>query len=368
MAKKKEQVADTKVLSIKTAVLQEMVNRAIKGAGQNKLIPITSLMAIQLKDKQLTLITTDASNTLYITHKLEAEDFYCVVQAEQFSKLISKMTSENIILELVDSVLNVKGNGNYKLELPLDENGKAIKYPDPVADSQLDGESVTINLATIKSILNVNKAALATTLEEPVYTGYYVGDKVVTTDSYKICGLNVSLFEEPVLISPEMMELLGIMTSEKINVYMQDDILEFVTDDCIVYGHKMSGIEEFAIDAINDLLDEEFECSCKVVKSDLLALLDRIGLFVSVYDDRMIILTFTDCGIEISSKQSNGVEVIPYAESKSIKEYTCCIDLLMFTQQIKANTADIIEIQFGNERSIKLVNGDVIQVVALLDA
>ena len=367
MAKKKEQ-AETQTLSIKTTVLQDMVNRAIKGAGQNKLIPITSLMAIQLKNKQLTLITTDASNTLYVMHTLEVDDFYCVVQAEQFSKLISKMTSENTMLELVNSTLTVKGNGNYKLELPLDENGKAIKYPDPVADSQLDGDSVEINLTTIKSILNVNKAALATTLEEPVYTGYYVGDKVVTTDSYKICGLDVKLFDEPVLISPEMMELLGIMTSEKINVYMQDDILEFVTDDCIVYGHKMPDIEEFAIDAISGLLDEEFESSCKVVKSDLLALLDRIGLFVSVYDDRMIILTFTDCGIEISSKQSNGVETIAYTESKNVKEYTCCIDLLMLTQQIKANTADTIEIQFGNERSIKLVNGDVTQLIALISA
>ena len=48
-------------LSIKTEKLKEMVSRSIKGVGNNKLIPLTSLMAIELKDGKLTLITTDAT-------------------------------------------------------------------------------------------------------------------------------------------------------------------------------------------------------------------------------------------------------------------------------------------------------------------
>ena len=52
---------------IKTTTLQEMIAKAIKGASNNKLIPLTSLMAIEVKDKVLTLTTTDATNYLYIT-------------------------------------------------------------------------------------------------------------------------------------------------------------------------------------------------------------------------------------------------------------------------------------------------------------
>lgn len=355
-------------LSIKTVVLQEMVSRAIKGAGQNKLIPLTSLIAIQLKKKRLTLITTDASNTLYIMQdKVEGENFYCVVQVEQFSKLISRMTSENTILELDGAILTVSGNGNYKIELPLDENGELIKYPDPVAENKLNGEVKDINLSTIKTILNTNKAALATTMEMPAYTGYYVGEKVVSTDTYKICGLSVKLFDEPLLIAPDTMNMLDVMTEEKIGVYMKDDIIEFITKDCIVFAHKMEGIEDFAIDAINGLLNEEFESSCKVSKTDLLALLDRISLFVGVYDNKSITLTFTDKGIDISSKQSNGVEMITYMDSKNFKAYTCNIDITLLVQQIKANAADSIEIQYGNERSIKIVDGNITQVIALLE-
>ena len=355
-------------LSIKTVVLQEMVSRAIKGAGQNKLIPITSLMAIQLKQNQLTLITTDASNTLYIVQdKVEGDDFYCVVQVEQFSKLIARMTSENITLELNNSILSVKGNGNYKIELPLDENGECINYPDPASELKVEGEIVDINLTTIKTILAVNKASLAVTMEDPQYTGYYVGDRVVTTNRDTICALGVKLFDTPVLISPETMNILDVMTEEKIGVYRSEGVIEFITKDCIVYAYEMEGIDDYAIDVIEQLVDEEFDSSCKINKSDILALLDRINLFVSVYDNKAINLTFTPEGIDVSSKQSNGIEKISYVDSKNFKPYTCMIDIVMLTQQIKANKCDTIELQYGNDGSIKLIDGNITQIIALYE-
>lgn len=354
--------------SIKTVVFKEMVSRAIKGASCDKLMPLTSLMAIQLKDKKLTLITTDATNTLYIMQEnIDADDFYCVVQIDQFSKLIARMTSENVSLELNDAILTVTGNGTYKIELQLDENGELIQFPDPVYELKVNGEIVDINLSTIKTILAVNKASLAITNEEPAYTGYYVGDRVVTTNRDTICGLDSKLFNFDVLISSEMMNMLDVMTEEKIGVYMSDDIIEFITKDCIVFGHIMEEIEDFAIDVINNLLDEEFESSCKISKTDFLALLDRISLFVGAYDDSAIMLTFTDKGIDVSSKQSNGIETITYLESKNFKPYTCMIDVLMLTQQVKANRADTIQIQFGNDNSIKIVDDNVTQVIALYE-
>ena len=110
-------------LTIKTVKLKEMVAKAVKGVGNNKLIPLTSLMAIELKDATLTLITTDATNYLYISEdKVVGEDFYVVVDANVFSKLISKMTCEDVTLEIKSDIiaLQVKGNGTYKIELPLD--------------------------------------------------------------------------------------------------------------------------------------------------------------------------------------------------------------------------------------------------------
>ena len=187
------------------------------------------------------------------------------------------------------------------------------------------------------------------------------------TDTYKICGLDVSVFEEPMLISPEMMNLLDVMTEEKIQVDVADDVLVFTTPDCVVYGHKMEGIEDYQVDAITQLLTEDFDSFCKVSKTDLLAALDRIALFVDQYDNKAITLTFTKDGLNISSKQSSGVEVLPYIASDKFKAYTCKIDIVMLTTQVKALVTDAVTIHYGNERSIKMTEGNITQVIALLE-
>ena len=357
-------------LSIKTVVFQELVSRAIKGASQNKLIPLTSLMAIEVKAGTLRLITTDASNYLYIRQDgVAGDDFYVVVPVEQFSKLISKMTSENLTLELDDASLTVKGNGTYKIELTLDEEGNLIQYPDPVATELMTSnpkDTKTIKLTTVKTILNTNKAALALTMENPQYTGYYVADKVVSTDSYKICCLNVPVFDEPVLIAPESMNLLDVMTVEDIDVDIFEDVMVFGSKDCTVYAHKMEGIKDFNIQAIQGCLDEEFTSSCKVSKTELLAALDRISLFVGKYDNNAVNLTFTEKGLNISSPASTGSETLEYMDSQNFVPYDYRLHIGMLQQQIKAYAADSVLIKYGNEAFVKFVDGNVVQILSTL--
>ena len=355
-------------LTINTSTLQNMVAKSMKGASCNKMIPLTGLMAIELKDHLLTLTTTDATNYLYVREgKVEGDDFYVVVQAEMFAKLISKLTCEKVSLDLKDNILVVTGNGKYSIELPLDEEGELIKYPDPLENSNMGGEELTINLSTIKLILNTAKAALANTLEVPCYTGYYVGDKIVATDTYKICGINIKLLPEPALISPEMMNLLDIFTDEKFVAIRDGNTMLFESSGCTVYGTLMDSIEDYQIEAIDGLLEQGFESSCKLTKSALLQLLDRLALFVSPYDKNGVYLTFTREGLQIESKQANSVEVIPYAESKDFRDFTCCVDIEMLHSQVKANTGDGITIHYGEDNAIKITDGNVAQVVALLE-
>lgn len=360
-------------ITLKTSILQQMVGRAVKGASCNKMIPITELMAIQLKDNVLTLVTSDATNYLYIRQdKVQGDDFYVVVRVETFSKLISKMTSEDISIELQEDKLQVVGNGKYFIELPLDEEGQLIKYPDPAhrtTDPKIVAapmDTVEIHLSTIRTVLTTNKAALATTMEVPCYTGYYAGNEIVSTDTYKICATKIKLFDTPVLISPEMMNLLDIMTEEKIKVFFEStNELIFDTPDCVIYGTVLEGIEDYAITAINELINEEFHSMCKIPKSAFLGVLDRLSLFVSVYDKNEIYLTFTRDGLMVSSKQSNGTELIKYSDSKNFKDYTCAIDISMLITQVKAQAGDMVELWYGEENAVKMIDGNIIQIVAL---
>ena len=69
----------------------------------------------------------------------------------------------------------------------------------------------------------------------------------------------IKLFDEPKLLSKEMVELLSVMTSEKIKVQITDNILVFTSPDTAVYGTVLEGIDDFSIDKINSLIDTDFE-------------------------------------------------------------------------------------------------------------
>ena len=356
-------------LTMNTVKLQDMVAKAVKGASNNKLIPITSLMAIELKSNHvLTLTTTDATNYLYIDeHKVDGDEFYAVVPVDVFSKLIARMTCENVTLTVHPEIkiLEVKGNGNYKIELPLDENGQLIKYPNPYKEGE--NSDIKLNLSTVKVILDTLKSALATTLENPCYTGYYAGDSVIATDTYKIANMDISLFDTPVLVSAELMNLLSVITDENIYVSIAGDVLQFSTSNCRIYGRAMEGIEDFAVEPITALVDTEMDSVCSLNKVQLLQVLDRLSLFVGPYDKNAVRFTFTKDGLEVSSKASSSVEMIPYISSKDFIEFTCMIDVQMITQEVKAIQADVIEMYYGEDNAVIMKDGNITIVVALLE-
>lgn len=358
-------------LTVETQKLQDIVAKAAKGASDNKMIPVTGLMAIVGEDDFLTLITTDATNYLYITEQVKgANDFYAVVQVELFSKLISKITDKDITLEVFDDVLYVKGNGVYKIELPLDEEGKPITYPKPNSSINLSEEDAnvkhyTIDIADIRKVINVAKSALSTTIENPCYMGYYIGDNVIATDTYKICGIDIKLFDEPVLMSAELMDLIDLCSSDFVNVYIKDLDIVIDTNNISIVGKLMDNISDYAVDAITSLLDSKFESFCTVNKGSLVQLLDRLSLFVGVYDKNEVTLTFSATALTLTSKQINSTESISYLSSVNPKPFKCAINILMLQSQVKANSGEVIEIGYGLDNAIKLSDDNVTQILAL---
>lgn len=356
-------------MKIKTELLKEMISAAVKGAGNNKFLPITELIGIKAQDNILSLTCTDATNYIEVSEPVECEPFYAAVNADIFAKLVGKITSNETEITVTENAVIIKGNGEYKIGIQLDEDGKAVKFENKFnADDDIwKVDKQTIKTETIERILNVNKSALATTLELPCYTGYYCGKDVVSTDTYKITVLDTNIFDEPCLISPQVMELLSVFKGDDINVYTKDDIMIFVDEKIKIFTHKLAGIEDFAIDSINRLMDSEFEKFCTFNRQAMINLLDRISLFVGPYDNNAVMLNFTDKGIQVSSRQSNGVEIIPYAGVSDVTPYQCSIDVNLLMTQLKSQTTDITELWYGNDKAIKMCSDDVTQIVCLIE-
>lgn len=360
-------------LKIKTVVLQEMLSKAIKGAGNNKLIPITGLLGIRQDSASsvLCLTTTDMSNYLYVQMSNEsAEDFSVTVSADTFAKLISKMTCETVSLEIKDAYLEIVGNGTYKIELPLDENGELIKYPDPIgklSDSQKI-DTGTIDSYVFGTISNSIKPALSVTSEVPCYMSYYVGDSVIATDTYKIAGLMENVFKNPRLLSANTVDLLTLVKSDSVAYSVYDTgVITFSASDIVVYSSPVEGLEEFAIKEITNLLNITSDSYCEVAKDDFLQLLDRLSLFVSPYDKNAINLTFAKDGIIVTSKSISGMEIIPYVSIHDYAEFSCAVDIQMLQSQVKGIPTSTVNIYYGHPNALKLKTDKLIQIIGLLE-
>lgn len=359
-------------MKIKTSLLQDMVSKAIKGASNNKMIPITNLLGIEVKGENITLMTTDGSNQLRISEKVDydpmhgPQDFYTIINADIFSKLVGKTTTEFIILTNNENYLEVKGNGTYKIEIPTNEDGEIIKFPTFSINTQ---ESKQISIEKLKNILNTAKVSVAKTMEVPCLTGYYIADKVATTDREMMCGINEKLLDTGILLSSDMAELLQILTGDYVYLFQEDNKLLFKTDTITVYGKQLEGLDIYPVKALDNLMNLAYDNIAKVNKQDLLNVLDRMSIFVTDYDKNGVFLSFTEDGLQLTSQKSNASELLEMDmdANKEFVPFNCLIDIEMLKAQVQTNSTDIVEIHYGQEKSIKLIDGNTTLIICLLD-
>lgn len=357
-------------MKIKTSILQNMVSIAIQGSSNNRMIPISSLMGIELVNGTLTLTTTDGSNQLRVNAKIENTEemetsFYTIVDAEIFSKLVSKTTKPTITLKNENNWLLVEGNGTYKLDIPVNEEGEIIRFPDI---KEITTESCPIETELLQYAITTAKASVAKTMEAPYLTGYYIADDIIATDRQMACRVGAKLVKEPILLSNEIAELLMLVEDKEINLLKEGNNLLFVTPNITIACKELEGKEMYPVQQINGLLETQYTNTIKVNKQDLLSVLDRMGLFVTDYDNNGVKLVINASGLAIQSQKSNAMEYIDILPSdKPIYEFDCLIDIEMFKAQVETISSEKVQIAYGEEKSIKLVDGATTLIIALLD-
>lgn len=359
-------------LSLPRITLQALVAKATKGASCNKMLPITGLLAISADNGVVTVTTSDASNYLYTfrTNVETDEKFYVVTQVETFSKLISRLTCTQVTLSVTDVALVVEGNGTYEIELPLDDEGNPVVFPDPMSKVDLTTfEEVDVSADFINSVLQTASASVADTNEVMCYTGFYIGKSIITTDSLKLCSINRKLFADPVLLAPSTVALFDTLGTEHVKAYKKGNAVIFKSPTATLYSTVMNEIDDFQADEIQRLLATEFNARCTVKKDDVLSTLDRMSLFVLPYDNNIINLTFQQNGINVAAQRLKSAEVIPYV-SVATDYAVCRVDIEMLHSLVKAVPGNEVIIEFANEKFLKITpvaDTSVTQLLALDD-
>ena len=353
-------------MKIKTSALQELLNKVSKGVGNNKLFVVTQYITIKCTPTDITLLSTDGNNYLYVKESMQCDNFTATVKADTFCALVSKMTCDEIELILKDGILNVSGDGDYQIGT-LDEAG-VTKIVNPFIDIDFS-DIIKVNTKELKKYLNIAKPSLAISLEQPCYTGYYISDKLIATDTFQVTSIDKNLFNNNVLMYATTAELLNLMTADEINVSIAENGLKFDGDNIIIYTKELSGKDDYQVDAIISLTDVKFRNKCVLNKERLISALNRLSLFVDIFDKNAINMQFTKDALILSTKGTNGKEVIKYDDfDVQDDEYKCLIDIKLLQAQLNVVDADSIELYYrdNSETVIKISNNETTQLIALM--
>ena len=350
-----------------TERLKELTSYAIKGAGFNKLLELSSYMGIKVDKGIIYLNTTDGTNYLSVSDACVADDMDITVDADLFSKLIGKINSDTVDMDIVDNTLVINGKGKYTLELVPDENGNLLSFPNRFPENTED--IGTISAKDLIPISNAVKTSLSQ-IAGSVYSNYYFGDVIASTDKAMMSIFKRKVFDGAYLFNREFIDIIC-LSGKDVTISKSNDMLlaesSISEKGCICVCTKIpDNVNEFGIDAVNKFAALEVKSFCRFKKVEMLDLLDRLALFVNKFDDGAIELHFTDKYIEVSSLASSGVESVDYTESKDTQDLTIKINIERLRNQLKAYSSDIVDLYYGNEICIKLVDGDMTQLIALI--
>lgn len=355
-------------IKIKTEVLQNLVNKVSKGMGNNKMLPITEMIGINISNSTLSLISTDGRNKVQVigqVENLDNQDTNVAVTGANFVKLIQKTTTENVTLSVDDNKLTVKGNGSYSFSLPVDEEGHLISMQSITTDGL---QTIEVNSKDLKDSYNLNKESVATTMEVPSYTGFYYDETgSIATNSLKISYVKNSLLKNPVLLVSSFAALFSLIDEEKATIGQNNSEIFVYTPTVILQSTKMPDITDFPVDSIKPFLQTEMEHKVTVNKQALLNLLDRISIFVTPYDKNGIKLDFTKDGLVVWTIKEDNKELLPYTSSNNLKEHSVKVDVTNFKALVSSNPEAEVTIHYGSDVAIKMTFGNVIQIMSLQD-
>lgn len=355
-------------LKLKTEILKTLTSKVVKGMGNNKMLPITEMIGINIKDTKISLLSTDGTNEVEVFATIENPEKITTslsINGGTFSKLVQKLTTEFVTLNIEDNKLVITGNGNYSFPIPVDEDGNVIVFNTLDLESD-ETEKVSVN--ALKESYTCNKESVATTLEEPAYTGFYFDETgSVATNSLKISFVKEPIFKQPALLYSSFVQLFSLLNSEFAEVKQNNSEILISTDNVSIKSSKMIELSDFPIDDIKPFLETEMEHNIRVNKQALLNLLERISIFVTPYDKNGIRVDFTKEGLKVWTIKGESSELLPYVSTNNLVDSTIKIDVTNFKALVSSCPEEEVTIHYGNPNAIKMTFGKVIQIIALQD-
>lgn len=359
------------MIKLKTEILRNMLNKAVKVCSFNNMLPLTSLVEIETNEKGLSVKTTDNITTMIITESIEGlTPARVVVDANIITALVNKITTEEVELIISESALTITGNGVYNLEIRVDESGEVVKLP-TIDQELINSANKEFDFKGITNKLKICKPAIPETDDQKEFNNYYLKDIVLATNVYKISSVkNIqSMANEELFIPAEFGKILIELDYTKANYIVKDKSLVIVGENFVIGTTMYGEFDKFPLTDIVGAVNQQYKYSVVIKKKDLSSLLDRLSLFVAAYDGNSVDFIFTADRLKVTNQKKTCDETIQYVSKEvgDLIELPCIINIEYFKAQLDVLPSDEITFRFGgSDTSMVMVDGDISQVVALL--
>lgn len=331
-------------MKVKTKVMKDLLDTA-KRVKSNNYLEISNFYELDFSDKGLKLTATDGANYLEVTTDgvTTDEPTTIIVKSEQLSKLVDKTTTEEMTLTVKDSYLEVRGNGIYKVELFVDEDYPKITVRGEIIE-EVDTKSLQHAIECTTGCKSVN------TSDGVLFSYLLRNEKLIAADSIKIGYAELPGFKSEVLISPALGKMIPALDSTvtRVEIDRIEQKIKFTGDNVVISGALMEGANEYP-DAMS-VLEFNFPYSCRIDSESMIGAINRLRLFVGIYDDKQIDITFTKEGMVISTKDGS-YEIIAYKEGINTitEDITRTVDATLLLDIINSITEPIFTLSTSQD-------------------
>lgn len=369
---------------IKTEEFKKIGSLILSSIESSELSTLTETLELKTEGKVLHLNVTNKEYYMTVDFELDhEEEFYATVNATLFLKLVSQVTAQYIELEVKDTYVSFKANGEYKIPLIFD-NDKLMELPvitidNPTVEMNISGE-------ILESILNYNtKELLKGTIAKPVQRMFYVDEQGCITFTSGAC-VNSFTLEQPLrlLLNQRTVKLFKLFKNKMVKFTLGEDALsETITQTkvrfeipgvtlTVITGCDEELLNSVPVTGIRGRANFAYPYSVVLNRQLLTETINRLLLFSSGYGTKENIkpysmFEFKQRVVTVYAADKQNKETLDYANDSTLGEetegYTLMLDLVDFKTVLDGCNEDFVTLKFGNGQCVVLVRGQITNII-----
>ncbi len=318
-----------------------------------------------------------ASNEYYVSVKIPLDietPFHAVVSAKLFLTLVSKFTTKDVDLNVTQTYLAVKANGNYKLPLVCDNMGNMISLRKITIDNETN--SFTISNDILQSILKYNLKVWSGNCDTAVKKLFYIDDKGAITYNNGACVNGFNLAQPVTLfLTEKVIRLFKLFKNDVTFTIGQDEFgdsfitkVGFTDENVSLYAAlniDSSITGTFPVSAIRRYSETVYQNTVNLNKADMLDAINRLSLFTDKNAPSYVFIEFGNDQLTLYDARKENSEVIEYNGTTLDLPENCTFPYWTSDLRLTLETCDeeFLNLSFG-DKSIIISRGTVKNIIA----